>query len=443
MRGGSDRPERRRLASRGSDRILERLQHLHPKAIDLSLDRLQRLLTLLGHPERKLPPVVHIAGTNGKGSTLAMLDAMLQAAGRKVQRYISPHLVYFNERMLFNGVPIAEHELAEVLDICERVNAGAPITFFEITTAAAFLAFARSRADILLLETGLGGRLDATNVIERPRLTAITPISLDHQAFLGERIEQIAAEKAGILKRGVPCLVGPQRSSVAKVISARARKLEVPLSLNGRDWTVERTADERLRVTIGDEVLSLPLPVLQGRHQIDNAGLAVACARALPEFLPEVEAIAAGLRTARWPARLQRLTEGLLPALLPAGFELWLDGGHNPAAGEALAASLREDGDPRPWHLIVGMLQAKDDSGFLAPLALVARSVITVPVPDEKTSRDPRTGAATARRLGLAARAAPEVETALRLILADQHEPCRVLICGSLYLAGHVLRDNS
>jgi dihydrofolate synthase/folylpolyglutamate synthase len=425
----------------GSELILARLHALHPKIIDLSLERIERLLARLGHPERALAPVVHIAGTNGKGSTLAMLDAMLRAGGRRVQRYISPHLVRFNERILLDGRPIAEAELAEVLDLCERVNDGAPITFFEITTAAAFLAFARHPADAVLLETGLGGRLDATNVIPCPRLTALAPISLDHQAFLGERLEQIAFEKAGILKPGVACIVGPQPAEALGVIEQRARAVGAALSVHGRDWQARQIGD-RLVVSVGDTALDLPLPALAGRHQIDNAGLAVACALALGDLAPDERALADGLRKVEWPGRLQRLTRGPLVAHLPATCELWLDGGHNPAAGEALAASLDGAG-MRPLHLVVGMLNTKDEAGFLRPLAPLASSVHTVPVPDEQASRDPIEAAAEARRFGIAASPAPDVASALAAIAATDPDAARVLVCGSLYLAGHVLRENA
>ena len=428
------------MTSFDSELILARLHGLHPKVIDLSLERIERLLRHLGNPERRLAPVVHIAGTNGKGSTLAMLDAMLQAAGRRVQRYISPHLVRFNERILLDGDPIPELELIDVLDACEQANDGAPITFFEITTAAAFLAFARHPADAVLLETGLGGRLDATNVIERPRLTALSPISVDHQAFLGERLEQIAFEKAGILKPGVPCIVGLQPPAALAVIEERARALGAPLHVHGREWHARQEGD-RLLVAIGDAVRDLPLPALAGRHQIDNAGLAVACALSLEDLAPDTQALAQGLRAAKWPGRLQRLMRGPLVALLPATCELWLDGGHNPAAGEALAASL-DRADPRPLHLVVGMLSTKDLSGFLRPLSTLARSLHTVPVPDESASRDPIEAAAQAMRLGIPATPARDLARALRAIAQIETGPARVLVCGSLYLAGHVLREN-
>jgi dihydrofolate synthase/folylpolyglutamate synthase len=426
------------VTSFNSELILARLRALHPRAIDLALDRIERLLVALDHPERRLAPVVHIAGTNGKGSTLAMLDAMLQADGRRVQRYISPHLVHFNERFLFDGRPIEEPRLAEVLEQCERVNGHQPITEFEITTAAAFLAFAREPADALLLETGLGGRLDATNVV-RPRLTALAPISLDHQSFLGEELGQIAFEKAGILKPGVACIVGPQPAGALAVIEGRAAAIGAPLKAHGRDWNAQRAGD-RLRVETGTTVLDLPLSALAGGHQIDNAGLAVTCALALGDLAPGRDAIARGLREVVWPARLQHLTRGPLVDSLPAGGALWLDGGHNPAAAHALADGLKNH-DPRPWHLIVGMLRTKDQDGFLAPLAPLARSIRTVPVPDEAASWDAEASARALRAAGFSATAAGGVDAALSAIVADGR-PCRVLICGSLYLAGHVLRDN-
>ncbi len=430
------------MTSYGSDLILARLRGLHPRRIDLSLGRIERLLERLDHPERRLAPVVHIAGTNGKGSVLAMLDAMLQADGHRVQRYISPHLVRFNERFLFDGQPIGEPELADALDVCERVNRGQPITEFEITTAAAFLAFSRHPADALLVETGLGGRLDATNVIARPRLTAIAPVSLDHQDYLGQRLEQIAFEKAGILKPGVPCVVGPQPSEVLAVFEARAAAVGAPLTVQGRDWQAWRAAD-RLHVRAGEQMLDLPLPALPGCHQIDNAGIAVAAALALGDLEPDAAAIAAGLRQTRWRARLQLLERGPLVELLPAGWQLWLDGGHNPAAAQALAASLSGPGaDPRPLQLIVGMLTTKDERGFLEPLAALARSITTVPVPDEPASRDPVEAVALAAGLGWRATPARDLESALRTIVAAEPAPSRVLICGSLYLAGHVLRSN-
>ena len=429
------------MTSVNSDVILERLQQLHPKAIDLSLGRLERLLTALDHPERRLPPVVHIAGTNGKGSTLAMLDAMLQADGKQVQRYISPHLVRFNERILFNGEPIDEAAFARVLDRAEQANQGEPITFFEITTAAAFLAFAERDADILLLETGLGGRLDATNVVDRPLLTMISTVSLDHQAFLGETLGEIAGEKAGILKKGVPCILGPQGQEGLAVIKAKAEALNVSLTLHGRDWSVE-SLERGFLLRMGQTELELPRPALQGPHQLDNAGMAAVAALKLGDLAPSPEAMAVGLEKASWLARLQALQSGPLFDLLPEGSSLWLDGGHNPAAGEALARCFDGD-DPRPLHLIVGMLNTKDTRGFLNPLIPLAASLQAVPVPNEPASRDAEDLAAEARGLGGHAKAASSVEHALAYIKKQENTPARILICGSLYLAGHVLRANS
>jgi dihydrofolate synthase/folylpolyglutamate synthase len=369
-----------------------------------------------------------------------MLDAMLQAAGHRVQRYISPHLVRFNERILFNGEPIDEREFGDVLDRAERANREQPITFFEITTAAALLAFAERDADILLLETGLGGRLDATNVVDQPLLTLISPISLDHQGFLGEKLEQIAAEKAGILKPGVHCVVGPQTPEGLAVLEGRALELGVPLTVHGRDWSAEALG-KQLVVTAGETVIHLPLPGLQGPHQIDNAGLATVAALQLGRLKPSPAAMASGLQHADWPARLQPLTAGPLPSLLPEGSALWLDGGHNPAAGKAMALSFDDD-DPRPLHLIVGMLNTKDAGGFLAPLIPLTASLQAVPVPDEAASRDPEEVASEARSLGATAQVSIGVRDALSTIEKGSSAPVRVLICGSLYLAGHVLRAN-
>lgn len=419
----------------GSDLILARLQSLHPKSIDLSLGRLERLLARLDHPERRLPPVVHIAGTNGKGSTLAMLDAMLTAAGGRVHRYISPHLVHFNERILLYGQPIEEGLLAEVLDECEKANAGLPITFFEITTAAAFLAFARIPADWLLLETGLGGRLDATNVVERPDLTLISPISMDHEAYLGNTLAAIAGEKAGILKPGVPALVGPQAPEALAVLDSRARSLGCPLAAAGREWRFTASADG-LSVERHGQGLVLPRPGLEGAHQLENAALAAMAGWRLGLTR---RPIARGIREARWAGRLQRLTGDRFAPPLPAGLEVWLDGGHNPAAGRALAASLSGIAGDRPVDLVCGMLDTKDMSAFLAPMQGRIRRLYAVPIPDEPAGRDPASIAEAARGLGIDAVVAGGYETALRAI-GRGGTPAVALIAGSLYLAGQVLR---
>ena len=423
----------------GSDRLLERLKALHPKLIDLTLERVERLLAALGNPENRLPPVVHIAGTKGKGSTLAMLRAILEAAGQRVHAYTSPHLVRFHERVRLAGRLIDEDRLAALLDEVERANAGQPITFFEVTTAAAFLAFAREPADWLLLEVGMGGRLDATNMVARPALTVIAPVGLDHQGFLGDTLAAIAAEKAGILKPGVPLVAGLQPPEAAAVIAARAKALGVPVAWQGRDFTIAE-GGKGLVYRDGDAAIPLPRPALIGPHQVENAGLAVAAARRLPGFRPTPAQLAAGLAGAQWPARMQRLSTGALAARLPVGWELWLDGGHNPMAGTVIAAAVAPWHD-RPLDLVVGMLNSKDAGGFLAALAPCARRALTVTIPGEPNAIPAAALAATARAAGLDAAPADGVAAALAT-LAQGAGPARVLVTGSLYLAGTVLREN-
>ncbi|MFO1058915.1 MAG: folylpolyglutamate synthase/dihydrofolate synthase family protein [Dongiaceae bacterium] len=425
-----------------SDLILDRLTRLHPKIIDLSLDRVVRLLRALGAPQDRLPPVVHVAGTNGKGSVVAYLRAMLEAAGRRVHVYTSPHLVRFNERVRLAGTLIEEAHLAALLEECERVNGDIPITFFEITTAAAFLAFARTPADIVLLETGLGGRLDATNLVARPRLTVLTPISYDHRQHLGDTLAAIAGEKAGIMKAGVPAVVAPQPPEAAAVFAARAAALGVPLCRHGREWQAE-ARDGGLAFTVEGGTRQLPAPALLGAHQIVNAGTALAAAHLLPGFGLDGAALARGLREVEWPARLQRLTRGTLQALLPAGWELWLDGGHNGAAGEALAAFAAGWRD-RPLHLVFGMLDTKEPAEFLAPLAPLAAGLSAVAIPGSHASLTAEAAAAVARTVGLAAAPADGVAEAVAAIAAAGRggPPARILICGSLYLAGTVLAEN-
>ena len=422
-------------AQHGSDAILQRMMSLHPKIIDLTLDRVWRLLAALDHPERKLPPVIHAAGTNGKGSTLAMIRAGYEGAGKSVHAYTSPHLARFHERIRVAGELIPEAELSAVLDECWNANGGESITYFEITTCAAFLAFARTPADVTLMETGLGGRLDATNVFERPALTVITPISLDHQQFLGETLAAIAGEKAGILKRGVPCVVGPQPPEVMEVIEARAERLGAPLLAHGQHWQVW---EERGRLVFQDEhgLMDLPLPNLPGAHQIENAGAALAALRHLG--LGDAACEAAVTR-AEWPARMQRLRRGPLVEAAP-GVELWLDGGHNPAAGEALAKHLATLPE-RPTHLICGMLNTKDIAGYLRPLAGHAASLTAVSIPGEANTLPADETARVAASVGLRAGEAGSVAEALAEIAAEEPE-ARVLICGSLYLAGSILREN-
>lgn len=422
-----------------SDRVLTRLMRLHPKKIDLSLGRVERLLAALGNPHESLPPVVHVAGTNGKGSTVATLRACLEAAGCRAHVYTSPHLVRFHERIRLAGRLIDEDALLAALEECERANGDAPITFFEITTAAAFLAFARTPAEIVLLETGLGGRLDATNVVRRPVATAITPVSLDHQAFLGDTVAAIAGEKAGILKPGAPAVIGPQSEEAAAVIAARAAAIGAPLHRWDREWRCAPSAGG-MRYEGPRWRLDLPPPSLPGAHQIANAGTAIACLEQLLGFSVPPAAIAAGLRAIDWPARLQRLTRGPLAEILPAGWELWLDGGHNPAAGAVLAETAA-GWRGRPLDLVVGMLNTKDASGFLAPLAPQARRLLAVTIPGEDNALPAAAIAAAARALGIAAAESESVAAALRAITGGEG-PARVLVCGSLHLAGIVLADH-
>jgi dihydrofolate synthase/folylpolyglutamate synthase len=428
------------VSTQTSDRVLERLSRLHPKLIDLSLGRIERLLAALGNPHKKLPPVVHVAGTNGKGSTIAALRACLEAGGYRVHAYISPHLVRFHERIRLAGQLIEEEALIALLERCEAANGRTPITYFEITTAAALLAFARIPADIVLLETGLGGRLDATNVISSPAVTAITPISLDHQAFLGDTIAAIAGEKAGILKPGVSAVLGPQPEAAEAVIEARADELGAPVYRWQREWRCKAFGDG-MRFSGERWRLDLPLPSLAGAHQIANAGLAIASLEQLREFPLSSEAIANGLRQIEWPARLQRLTRGALVEMMPPGWELWLDGGHNPGAGVVLADAVAGWRD-RPLYLVVGMLNTKDAAGFLGPLAPYAEVLAGVTIPGEQNPLQAETIAAVARSVGINAMTAASVDAALT-DFKTASSAGRVLICGSLHFAGTVLKENS
>jgi dihydrofolate synthase/folylpolyglutamate synthase len=423
------------MSPRTSDAILERMMALHPKIIDLTLDRVWRLLAALNNPQDRLPPVIHLAGTNGKGSTQAMIRAGLEAAGKTVHAYTSPHLARFHERIRLAGELISEPQLTEVLDECYAANNGASITYFEITTLAALLAFARTPADYTLLEVGLGGRLDATNVIDRPALSIITPVDLDHQQFLGETLAEIAGEKAGIIKRGVPCVAGPQHDAALEVIEAQAARLGAPVLAYGQHWHVW---EERGRLVYQDEagLLDLPLPNLPGPHQLMNAGAALAALRHLG---CDEAACEAAVTQAYWPARMQRLRHGPLFDIAPKA-ELWLDGGHNPAAGLAIAATL--DRLPkRPTHLICGMLNTKDIAGYLRPMAAHADSLTAVSIPGEANTLPAETTAEVAAKVGMMSQTADSVAEALSQIVARDPE-ARVLICGSLYLAGAILREN-
>lgn len=409
---------------------------LHPKIIDLTLDRVWRLLEALGNPQDKLPPVVHIAGTNGKGSTLAMIRAGIEAAGLTAHAYTSPHLTRFHERIRIAGDLISEPDLTSVLDECYDANNGADITYFEITTCAALLAMSRVPADFTLLEVGLGGRLDATNVIAQPALTVITPVSLDHQQFLGDTLPEIAGEKAGILKPKVPCVVGRQEENALDTIEARAARTGSRLLTYSQNWHV---TSERERLIYQDEtgLCDLTLPKLPGAHQIQNAGMALAALRELGFKEPALEGAMTG---ADWPARLQRLTQGPLAGAAPLA-EIWLDGGHNPAAGDALAAHL-SGLSPRPTYMICGMLNTKDISGYLRPLVPHVAALYAVSIPGEANTLSAQDTAQHAKDVGITAQTAETVPAGLERIVSDA-PAARVLICGSLYLAGHVLRHNS
>ncbi|MGY6628830.1 MAG: bifunctional folylpolyglutamate synthase/dihydrofolate synthase [Oceanicaulis sp.] len=421
---------------------LARLARLHPKSIDLSLGRIERLLSALGDPQDRLPPVIHIAGTNGKGSTAAFLKAIAEAAGERVHVYTSPHLVRFNERIVLAGEIVSDDALRAAFARCEAANDGADITFFEITTAAAFLLFSETPADRLILETGLGGRLDATNTIRQPQCTVITPVSLDHQAFLGDTIVQIAGEKAGIIKPGVPVICGPQDEAALRVIEAAARRRGAPIQVWERDFTIR---PEHGGLVYEEENLlwDLPAPGLKGAHQTANAALAVAAARVCGYGL---DAVRAGVANARWPARLQRLTAGPLADIARGGHaELWLDGGHNPAAAQALAAALgeMEAARERPLVLICAMSRNKDAQGFLSWFSTLAARVIAVSFSGGREgAHSAQSIAQAARKADLPAQTAAGLVEAVHDALEDYDQP-RIVICGSLYLAGEVLTMGS
>ena len=423
------------MTPQNSDQILQRMMALHPKVIDLTLDRMWRLLDALGNPQNDLPPVIHIAGTNGKGSTQAMIRAGLEAAGKSVHAYTSPHLARFHERIRLAGELISEPALTDLLDECYAANNGETITYFEITTCAALLAFARTPADYTLLEVGLGGRVDATNVIDDPALTIITPVSFDHPQFLGNTVAEIAGEKAGIIKRGIACIVAPQPDDAMEVIETRAARLGAPTIAHGQHY---HAMPERDGMIFQDEsgLLDLPRPNLIGDHQIENAGTAIAALRHLGY---DNAACEAAVTQAFWPARMQKLKHG--PLIDMAGSaELWLDGGHNAACGQATARALAAL-PARETHLICGMLNTKDVTGFLQPFAKVAKSLTAVEIPDETATLPAQETREFAQTAGLPATTAPDVATALQTILKTAPN-ARILICGSLYLAGRILQEN-
>jgi dihydrofolate synthase / folylpolyglutamate synthase len=399
------------------------MMSFHPKIMDLTLERMWRILAALDHPERRLPPVIHIAGTNGKGSTLAMIRAGLEGAGHVTHAYTSPHLARFHERIRLAGDLIDEDLLSDMLDRCLVANGTDAITYFEITTAAALLAFAETPADYTLLEVGLGGRLDATNVVDTPALCVITPVDMDHQQYLGDTLGRIAGEKAGIIKRGVPVIVGRQHDDGLAVIEAQAARLSAPLYAYGQHWHVWEEAG---RLVFQDEtgLLDLPKPALLAALRVMGKGEA---------------ACEAAMTRAVWPARMQRLRHGPLVDSAPRA-EVWLDGGHNPHAARAIAALLAGMG-VRPTHLICGMLNTKDVTGFMAPLAAVAQSLHAVSIPGQSATLTASDTATAARAAGLPAHEADSVAAALATITAQDPE-ARILICGSLYLAGEILKAN-
>ncbi len=422
------------------DAALERLRLLHPQLIDLSLDRVRRLLTALGEPQTRLPPVIHVAGTNGKGSTVAYLRAIGEAAGLRVHAFTSPHLVRFAERIRLAGSLITDAQLADVLARVETANAGQPITFFEITAVAALQAFAETRADLCVVEVGLGGRYDASNVFDRPAVTVITPVDYDHREFLGDTLAKIAGEKAGILKRGAPAVIARQPEEALAVIEAEAERVGAPLIQAGRDFDAWNHAG-RLSFTDETGLLDLPPPALFGAHQFDNAGVAVAAARALNDPRIDAEALGRGIASAVWPARMQRLTTGPLAEQARArGADLWLDGGHNPHAARALAAaaqSLRAR-DGRPVAIIVGLLARKDAAGVFAELKAAEATLFVTGFASELAAT-PQALAEAAAGQGLSAEVCPDVSEALRRALGGEGPAPHLIICGSLYLAGEVL----
>ena len=424
--------------------VLQRLNHLYPALIDLSLGRLEGLLARLGNPERKLPPVIHVAGTNGKGSTCATLRAIAEAAGWRVHVMTSPHLVDVTERFRIAGRLVSEAELVATLEEIEQVNNGAPITVFEVLTAAGFVLFARHPAELAIIEVGLGGRCDATNVLQHPAACIVTSISRDHEAFLGESLAAIAAEKAGIFKHGVPAVTGFQPAEVMQVLQAQAQSVGATLARRGAEWSiapqpVPANTDKPvgLRLTDAQGTLDLPMPALAGPWQMENAGLAVEALRLSGLVVPH--AAWQGVAQVQWPARMQRL-HGNLAACLPAGWELWLDGGHNPGAGAALAQELKNWND-RPLHMLVGMKQTKDASGFLGPLLPCADDLWAICEPEQHLALPAQ---AIVEASGGKAHIGPTLVQALDTLAASAkgEPPARVLICGSLYLAGVALRQD-
>lgn len=425
---------------RASDAVIARLRALHPTLIDLTTGRVERLLAALGHPEQRLPPVIHVAGTNGKGSTVAFMRAIAEAAGLRVHVITSPHLVRFAERIRLAGVLITDEQITDLITRIEAANAGEPISFFEFTTVLAFQAFAETPADLCLVEVGLGGRFDATNIFDAPAVSVITPVDYDHLEMLGPELSKIAWEKAGIIKAGRPVVVARQMDEGEAVILGEAETQNAPLSLMGRDFDAWE-ANGRLLVQLEDRLLDLPRPSLMGAHQFANAGLAVAALAALNDSRIDDEAYAKGVASAVWPARFQRLTAGPLGEMAKArGADLWLDGGHNPHAGVALAeaAGRLVARDPRPLVLISAMFARKDARGFFAPFAPLAPRVIATTFDSETAAKATEIDEA-ARAAGLQSEMAAHVTEALERALSADGPAPHVLICGGLHFAGEVL----
>jgi dihydrofolate synthase/folylpolyglutamate synthase len=422
---------------------LERVALRRPALIDLGLSRVMRTLERLGEPHRKLPPVLHVAGTNGKGSTVAYLRAILEASGARVHTFISPHLVRYNERIVLAGHEIGDDAFLDVIARVDRAAGADDLTFFETITTAAFLAFAETPADYLVLEVGLGGRLDATNVLDKPLAAVVTPVALDHQNFLGSTLAEIAREKAGVFRAGAAAVVGPQTAEAMTVFETHALAEGAALFAFGRQWNAW---SENGRLIYQDEegLSDLSPPRLAGAHQFMNAGLAVAAIKAAGLAFTD-EILSAGLSSARWPARLQRLKTGPLLDLIAGDeeTEIWLDGGHNPHAARALAQTMAdfEEKSPKPLVLISGMQENKDADGFFAAFSGLAASVFTVQA-DHPGSRTPLSVAEAAERAGLPAHPCASLEEAARHARGTGKKPLRILICGSLYLAGDVLKTH-
>ena len=438
-------------SSSQAEAVINRLLGLHPKGFDLSLTRITRLLERLGNPQDRLPPVIHVAGTNGKGSVTAFCRALLEAEGYAVHVHTSPHLVNWHERYRLGvaggrGRLVEDHMFAEALERVETANAGETITVFELLTAVTFLLFSEQPADAAIIEVGLGGRFDATNVMRQPAVSVIMPISLDHQAYLGDSVELIAAEKAGIMKRGVPVVIGAQPYEAARaVLIATAERVRCPFTVYGQDFGAH---EELGRLVYQDEfgLSDLPLPRLPGRHQYGNAAAAIRALKAAGFRLGEA-AMEKAMTSVEWPGRLQRLAEGKLVAKAPAGAEIWVDGGHNPGAGEVIAEAMAsfEERQPRPLYLVSGMINTKEPVGYFRPFAGIAQTVFTVPIAHSDAGVDPMALAQAASEAGLTAGATGSLSEALAEIArvsAGQPVPPRILIGGSLYLVGDVLAEN-